>query len=311
MNESTGTGQAVTTGLDDTAVGEATVDAAATDTTLRTLVDDILDLERIEENIFRGRSPDDGMQRVFGGQVAAQAMVAASRTVSTDRSIHSLHSYFLRPGDPTIPIVYEVDRLRDGRSFATRRVVAIQHGKAIFVLSASYQVEEEGFDHQAAMPEVRPADELVSYSLLHEGAKSPLTGADSPFDVRYDGDPRGYGGPGLGTNMWIRTSSSLPDDPLLHQTILVYASDIALLRAVVNASGRPNELLTQQQYANVASLDHAVWFHRPCRMDEWMLYAQESPSSSGARGLATGSFFTADGVLAASVVQEGLFRRRR
>ncbi|HZQ27029.1 MAG TPA: acyl-CoA thioesterase II [Acidimicrobiales bacterium] len=272
---------------------------------------ELLDLEPIEENIFRGRSPDEKRQRVFGGQVAGQALVAAGRTVDPDRPVHSLHAYFLRPGDPNVPILYEVDRIRDGRSFTTRRVVAIQHGKAIFNLSASFHREEDGPDHQVPMPPAPDPESLPTFhermapwkDMLGEWYERPR-----PIDLRHVHDP-----PFVGTGprephlqQWIRTDGTLPDDPLLHACVVAYASDMTLLDSILVA----HELSWQEQTVQGASLDHAMWFHRPFRADEWLLYDQESPSAHGARGLASGRIFTRGGTLVVSVMQEGLIRRR-
>lgn len=274
----------------------------------------LLDLEEIEINIFRGQSPKEERQRVFGGQVAGQALVAAGRTVEAS-VVHSLHAYFLRPGDPTIPILYEVDRIRDGRSFTTRRVVAIQHGRAIFHLSASFQHPEEGVEHMAAMPEAPDPETLPTFA----ERMGPLlaTASDEvrrwlqrerPIDVR-EVDPGDEFHPEKRPPhqlVWVRADGRLPDDPLLHQCVMAYASDMTLL----DTTTFPHALTWWDPKVQMASLDHAMWFHRPFRADEWLLYAQESPSASGARGFATGSFFTRDGRLVASVAQEGLIRRR-
>jgi acyl-CoA thioesterase-2 len=271
---------------------------------------DLLDLEQIEVNIFRGRSPDESRQRVFGGQVAGQALVAAGRTVPTDRHVHSLHAYFLRPGDPTVPIVYEVDQIRDGRSFTTRRVVAVQHGKAIFNMSASFQVVEDGIDHQREMPQAADPETLPTMADRLEAAgiaRDAFWSRPRPIDIRHveepswlarDGEPRSQ------QMVWMRADGSLPDDPLLHVCLLTYASDMTLLDSVLMAHG----LSWQSGRINGASLDHAMWFHRPFRADDWVLYVQESPTSSGARGLARGDLWTREGRHVVSVVQEGLLR---
>jgi len=271
---------------------------------------DLLDLEQIEVNIFRGRSPDESRQRVFGGQVAGQALVAAGRTVDPERHVHSLHAYFLRPGDPEVPIVYEVDRIRDGRSFTTRRVVAVQHGKAIFNLSASFQIRESGLDHQGEMPPAPDPESLPTMQERLEAAGFPrdeFWSRPRPIDVRYpevppwllpDGDPQDR------HVVWMRADGSLGDDPLLHVCLVTYASDMTLLDSVLLAHG----LSWQSGRINGASLDHAMWFHRPFRADDWLLYVQESPTSSGARGLARGDLWTRDGQHVVSVVQEGLLR---
>ena len=272
---------------------------------------DLLDLEAIEVNIFRGRSPDEKRQRVFGGQVAGQALVAAGRTVDHG-AVHSLHAYFLRPGDPNIPIIYEVDRIRDGRSFTTRRVVAIQHGRAIFNLSASFHVDENGLDHQSPMPAVDAPDELPTFRERMAQFKEQLGEwytRPRPIDVRYVGDPWRIAkqeGRSNTQQVWLRADGKLPDDPLLHVCVVAYASDMTLLDSVLLAHG-----VTFEDDVMVASLDHAMWFHRPFRADEWLLYDQQSPSASGARGLAEGRIFRADGTLVVSVVQEGLVRLLR
>ncbi|MBB2913560.1 acyl-CoA thioesterase-2 [Streptosporangium becharense] len=279
---------------------------------------DLLDLEQIELDIFRGRSPEERIQRVFGGQVAAQALVAAGRTVPDDRYVHSLHAYFIRPGDPAIPIIYNVERVRDGRSFTTRRVVAIQHGKAIFAMSASFHVVESGVEHQAAtMPEVAGPEELPLFRermLGIVGEDSPLrelVTRPRPVDARYvtpltweaHRDPELRGSK---TNVWFRYDAELPDDPLLHVVLAAYASDFTLVDTVLLTHG----LAWGASNVSGASLDHAMWFHRPFRVDDWMLYAQESPWSGAARGLARGEMFTRSGELAVSVVQEALIRVR-
>jgi acyl-CoA thioesterase-2 len=272
----------------------------------------ILDLEQIEVNIFRGVSPDESVQRVFGGQVAGQALVAAGRTVPAERHVHSLHAYFLRPGDASIPIIYEVDLIRDGRSFTTRRVVAVQHGKAIFHLSASFQVEEPGVDHQTVMPDAPDPESLLTMDERREAAgiaTSERWERPWPVDLRYVDDPPwltlGDVEPRNNQQVWIRANGEMPDDPLLHVCAVTYASDMTLLDSVLLANG-----LTWDDNRNVmvASLDHAMWFHRPFRADDWLLYDQQSPSASGARGLAIGRLFTRDGRHVVSVVQEGLLR---
>jgi acyl-CoA thioesterase-2 len=272
---------------------------------------DLLDLEQIELNIFRGRSPDEQRQRVFGGQVAGQALVAAGRTVDRGQ-VHSLHAYFLRPGDPNVPIIYDVDRIRDGKSFTTRRVVAIQHGKAIFNLSASFHVDEPGFDHQLPMPDVERPDDLPTFRERMAQFKEQLGEwytRPRPIDVRYVGDPWRIAkqeGRSNHQQVWLRADGKLPDDPLLHVCVVAYASDMTLLDSVLLKHG-----VTFEDDVMVASLDHAMWFHQPFRADEWLLYDQESPSASGGRGLAEGRIFRADGTLVVSVVQEGLVRLLR
>jgi acyl-CoA thioesterase II len=272
----------------------------------------ILDLESIEENIFRGRSPDESVQRVFGGQVAGQALIAAGRTVPPERGVHSLHAYFLRPGDPSIPIVYEVDRIRDGRSFTTRRVIGVQHGKAIFNLQASFQIAERGIEHEAEMP---PAPDPESLPTLPERLEEAGLGGQGfwsrprPIDVRYVQDPpwlaRHNGKRAPHQQVWMRAAGRLPDDPLLHVCAVTYASDMTLLDSVLLAHGLAWD---GGRKVRGASLDHAMWFHRPFRADDWLLYDQSSPVASGARGLATGRLWSRDGRHVVSVVQEGLLR---
>jgi acyl-CoA thioesterase II len=275
----------------------------------------ILDLEPIELNTFRGFSPVEGQRiRVFGGQVAGQALVAAGRTVATldgpPRLVHSLHAYFLRPGDPHIPILYEVDRIRDGRSFATRRVTAVQRGEAIFSLSASFHIDEEGVNHQAPMPEAPDPETLPDW----QERMAAQGGDDRPraIDLRPIGEPiRVRPGEAVRApryQVWFRANGKLPDDPLLHACVVAYASDMTLLDTTM----LPHGLIWEEEgKGSQASLDHAMWFHRPFRADDWLLYDQESPSASGARGLATGTIFTRDGTLVVSVVQEGLIRTSR
>jgi acyl-CoA thioesterase-2 len=280
---------------------------------VQTALDDLvtlLDLEVIEVNLFRGRSPDEERQRVFGGQVAGQALVAATRTIDEpDRLVHSLHAYFLRPGDPTTPIVYEVDRIRDGRSFTTRRVVAIQHGRAIFNLQASFHIHEPGPDHQLTMPVVPPPESLPDFKTRMAPYKERI-GAwydrPRPIDLRHIGpDPfQRDGNPSTEQRVWMRADGVLPDDPTLHACIVTYASDMTLLDTTVLPFG----LSWESPGMQMASLDHAMWFHRPFRADEWLLYDQSAISSGAGRGLAGGAIFTADGTLAVTVVQEGLAR---
>ncbi|GGV73439.1 acyl-CoA thioesterase II [Streptomyces thermoviolaceus] len=281
---------------------------------LRSLLD-LLDLERIEQDIFRGSSRPAVVPRVFGGQVAAQAMVAAGRTVPADRFAHSLHAYFLRPGDPGAPIVYTVDRIRDGRSFTTRRVVAVQHGQPIFHLSASFQVYEEGLDHQAPMPtapdpETLPTspERLRGYDHLAPEVVERFLQAREAVDLRYvDEPPYGrFGEPREPhSQVWFRTNGKLDDDPLLHVVLATYVSDMTLLDSVLLAHGRGGWAVGD---VVGASLDHAMWFHRPFRADEWLLYDQQSPSASGGRGLGQARIYTQDGRLAISVIQEGVVR---
>ncbi|MET7935042.1 acyl-CoA thioesterase II [Streptomyces sp. NPDC005322] len=282
---------------------------------------DLLDLEQIEQDIFRGTSDAAPLvPRVFGGQVAAQALVAAGRTVPDDRSAHSLHAYFLRPGDPGAPIVYTVDRIRDGHSFTTRRVVAVQHGQPIFHLSASFQLYEEGLEHQEQMPEVPDplslptAKELLpryEHLFIGPGVTERMLKAREAVDLRYVDDPpfASVGQPREPkSQVWFRTNGKLDgaaDDPLLHVCLATYVSDMTLLDSILLAHGRGGWAVGD---IVGASLDHAMWFHRPFRVDDWLLYDQESPSASGGRGLAKGRIFTADGRLAVSVIQEGVMR---
>lgn len=273
----------------------------------------LLELESLEVNLFRGVSPDEDRQRVFGGQVAAQALVAAGRTVEEERPVHSLHAYFLRPGDPQVPIVYEVDRIRDGKSFTTRRVVAIQHGRAIFNMQASFQIVEVGPDHQVPMPDVPAPDDLPTFQQRIEPYLEQL-GQDfadwlvreRPIDSRPVEDPH-FLDPRPREpqqDVWIKANGMLPDLPLIHACVVAYASDLTLLDTAM----LPHAIsYTGEQY-QIASLDHAMWFHRPFRADDWLLYHQTSPSASAARGLAEGSIFCADGTLAITVIQEGLIR---
>ena len=265
----------------------------------------LLDLERLEVNLFRGVSWKDDRPRVFGGQVAGQALVAAGRTVDAGRDVHSLHAYFLRPGDPSIPIIYEVDRIRDGKSFTTRRVVAVQHGEAIFNLAASFHLSETGLDHQFQMPEAPAPESLPRADELEPPSPGKLW-ARQPIDIRYVGGPPWQGTPSPDGRqlVWIRADGTLPDDPVLHTCVVAYASDYTLLGSSLVPHGRSyfrDDIM-------MASLDHAMWFHRPFRADEWLLYSQASPSASGGRGLAMGAIFRRDGIHAVSVVQEGLIR---
>lgn len=272
----------------------------------------LLDLEPIEVNIFRGTSPPAERQRVFGGQVAGQALVAAARTVEPEMRVHSLHAYFLRPGDSRIPILYEVQRIRDGLSFVTRRVTAIQHGRAIFSLSASFQIPEDGFVHSAPMPEVPDPESIPN--LMERWAEVASERGDHRFEIDLPFDLRNCDwGPADRERqlppyqrVWMKASGTLPDDPVVQACALTYASDMTLLDTALLPHG-----LGPIDNVFMASLDHAMWFHRPFRVDEWVLYAQDTPSASGGRGFATGSVFTADGQLAATVVQEGLIRPPR
>jgi len=272
----------------------------------------LLDLEVIEVNIFRGVSPDESRQRVFGGQVAGQALVAAARTIDDPgRLVHSLHAYFLRPGDPTVPILYEVDRIRDGRSFTTRRVVAIQHGKAIFNLQASFHRAEPGLDFQEPMasdvPDPTTLPDFATRMAPHRERLGEWYDRPRPIDTRYvDSAPTDREGPQPPTQkVWLRADGPLPDDPVLHACVLTYASDMTLLDTTI----RPHGISAWGwEGLHMASLDHAMWFHRPFRVDEWLLYDQWTPSTSDARGLAMGQIYTQDGRLVVTVVQEGLIR---
>jgi acyl-CoA thioesterase-2 len=277
----------------------------------------LLDLEKVEEDIYRGHSPANGWKRTFGGQVIAQALMAATRTVEPARAAHSLHGYFILPGDPEAPIVYEVDRIRDGGSFTTRRVVAVQHGKAIFSLSASFHVAESGFDHFIAAPDVAEPEQLVDAGELMRAAGlsaeqverfidrvSPVEfrpvdpGRHRPLKPGETREPR--------QSLWIRINSRLPDDPIVHRAALAFLSDMTLLGTSVVAHGRN----LGEPEIQAASLDHALWLHRPFRADEWLLYVQDSPSAGGARGFNRGLLYSRDRALAASVAQEGLIRKR-
>ncbi|HSM67438.1 MAG TPA: acyl-CoA thioesterase II [Ilumatobacteraceae bacterium] len=272
---------------------------------------ELLNLEAIEVNLFRGRSPDENRQRVFGGQVAGQALVAAARTIDEPgRLVHSLHAYFLRPGDPTVPILYEVDRIRDGRSFSTRRVVAIQHGRAIFNLQASFHDEEPGPDHQLPMPTgMGDPSELPDFRTRMAPYAEQIGewyDRPRPIDLRYvNGDPVSRKGTRSTTQqVWLRADGRLPDDPVLHACVVTYASDMTLLDTTILPFG----LGWDSPGMQMASVDHAMWFHRPFRADDWLLYDQEAVSTSSARGMAHGSIFSSDGRLVVSVVQEGLTR---
>lgn len=275
----------------------------------------ILDLEKIEEDLFRGRSPQVGWQRVFGGLVVAQALIAAGRTVP-DLTAHSLHAYFLRGGDPSVPIVYQVERLRDGRSFATRRCTAIQHGKVIFELAASFHNFEPGLDHAFAPPDAPPPEDLPEESafLAQHGANMPepvrrYFERERPIEMR-PVDARRYVARGLQADpvqkVWVRTSSALPDDPAIHQAALAYLSDMTLLDTSLIGHG----LSVFHPGIQAASLDHALWLHRPYRADEWMLYVQDSPNAFAALGFSRGALYSRTGELIASVAQEGLIRQK-
>lgn len=272
----------------------------------------LLELEALEVNLFRGASRDIGVPQVFGGQVLGQALVAASKTVE-GRIVHSLHAYFLRRGDCNAPIVYSVDRSRDGRSFSSRRVVAIQHGEQIFNMAASFQVTEGGFDHQSSMPQVPPPEQLPDSSkprreLLERlpEARRELLAAPRPFEFRMVEPyelPASRKSPAI-RHVWFRAVSRLPDDEALHRCLLAYVSDYNLL----DTATLPHGTSYLSGKLVMASVDHAMWFHRPLRVDDWLLYAVESPSASGARGFARADIFSRDGRLVASTAQEGLVR---
>jgi acyl-CoA thioesterase-2 len=274
----------------------------------------LLDLERLEINLFRGESRDIGSPQVFGGQVLGQALMAACRTVDGTRQVHSLHSYFLRRGDFNAPIVYEVDRSRDGASFTNRRVVAIQHGQQIFHLSASFQVAEEGPDHQVSPPDVPPPEDLPELSKVMRAHLSEIPESqrrfwelDRPFDFRSVESPTDASPRAAVHNVWFRFAGRCVEDEAMHRSLLAYASDFHLLETATLPHGLS---YTHKDKALMASLDHALWFHRPFRIDDWLLYATISPSSSGARGMAFGRIFDRAGHLVASTAQEGLMRVR-
>ncbi len=268
----------------------------------------LLDLEPIEVNIFRGTQPDEERQRVFGGQVASQALMAAGCTVESGR-VHSLHSYFLRPGDPTVPILYEVDRIRDGRSFTTRRVSAIQHGRAIFTLACSFHAEEKGIEHQFVMPDVPDPESLPTLPERLVDWREELADwfeRPHPIDQRFIGDLPWKATEGREPiqRLWIRADGELPDDPLLHSCVATYASDMSLFDTIL----APHSIRWDDPNFMGASLDHCMWFHRPFRADEWLLYDTDSPNAHGARGLARGFLYNQAGELVVSMVQEGLTR---
>ncbi|MCA9659089.1 MAG: acyl-CoA thioesterase II [Myxococcales bacterium] len=276
---------------------------------------ELLGLERLEESLFRGQSQDLGWGTVFGGQVLGQALSAAQQTVPEGRTVHSLHGYFLRPGDAGRPIIYDVDRIRDGKSFTTRRVVAIQNGKPIFSMGASFQIAEEGFSHQAAMPDVPGPEGLASETelarLIADKIPEPLRARAvgvKPIEVRQVApiNPLDPGVRAPERYVWYRSIDPLPDDPKIHRFLLAYASDFHFMTTALF----PHGVSWLSPGMQTASLDHAMWFHRDFRLDDWLLYAVESPSASHARGLARGHFFNRKGELVASTVQEGLLRKR-
>lgn len=271
-----------------------------------------MQLETLEDNLFRGESRDIGTPRVFGGQVLAQSVIAASRTVD-EGTIHSLHAYFLRAGDAQAPIVYDVDRNRDGRSFKSRRVVAIQHGRPIFTLAASFQLEQEGLDHQFEMPDVPMPEDLPSESNVSEEQLQQVPqllrrwfARTGPFDFRpvkkvdvFNPRPQPPR-----QDIWFRLSEKIDAPDLMHRALMAYASDFHL----VGTATLPHGISFIQDDLTMASLDHAMWFHRPARVDDWLLYSCDSPSSSGGRGLARGSIYDRSGRLVASAAQEGMIR---
>ena len=276
----------------------------------------LLKLERIEETIFRGQSQDLGFGNVFGGQVIGQALSAAKQTVDEDRALHSFHCYFLRPGNAHRPIVYEVDQSRDGRSFTTRRVVAIQNGKPIFNVALSFQLKEEGFEHQhPTMPDVPGPNGLTSdlerirkiAHLIPERSRDKLT-CDRPIELRPVEMPDFITPQPLPPerHIWLKANGKLPDDPRVHKYLLAYASDFSFVTTSLN----PHAVNFWQPNMQVASIDHAMWFHRDFRMDDWLLYSMESPTAGGARGMARGQIFDRQGRLVASTMQEGLIRKR-
>jgi acyl-CoA thioesterase-2 len=276
----------------------------------------ILDLEELDINLFRGNSPQVGWQRVFGGQVVGQALVAAVRTVDATRPPHSMHAYFLLPGDPKVPIIYDVDRIRDGKSFTTRRVTARQHGHPIFSMLVSFHTDEPGLDHQAKMPDVPGPDSLPSEAEVREKILPTMPDPvrryyerERPIELRPVEFERYTGKkiPDGKFNVWIKATDRLPDDPSIHRSVLAYTSDMGLLDTALVPHGRT---LFETEFM-AASLDHALWLHRPFRADEWLLFAQDSPNLHGSRGFARGLIFKQDGTLVASVAQEGLVRLRR
>jgi acyl-CoA thioesterase II len=298
----------------ETPVPEATTQSSEPETNeqLQQLFDH-MELETLDENLYRSAHKNEGWGRVYGGQVLAQALLSATRTVPGDRHVHSLHAYFLRPGDLKHPIIYQVDRIRDGKSFTTRRIVAIQHGKAILNMSASFQVYEEGLSHQIEMPDVPPPEQCASRQQMAERFRGKISedllerfSRQFAIDLRhvdinslFDNTPKEPK-----TSVWFKVNAQLPADYPLHAHLLAYASDMTLLQT----SLRPHGQSLFDPKLQVASLDHTMWFHRPFRMDQWLLYSQDSPSSSQARGFNRGNIFTRDGVLVASVCQEGLIR---
>lgn len=270
---------------------------SSTETPLGELIR-LLELEQIEENLFRGFHPAGRKHRLFGGQIIAQSLMAAARTVDRDRPVHSLHAYFLRPGDPRTPAIIDVERIRDGRSFTTRRVVVIQNGEAIFNMDVSFQVREEGLHHAIEMPDLTPpADDEVPDAIK----QWPFIAYQVDYAKSLEQKPQ----PPI-KNIWLKANGPVPDDPLMHTALLAYESDSALL----STSRLPHRGNFKREKMQMASLDHAIWFHEPFRVDEWLLYTMESTNASGARGYNRGMIFTADGRLVASCMQEGLMRKR-
>ena len=274
-----------------------------------------LDLAELDNEVFRGESPQVGWQRVFGGLVLGQALAAAIRTVDAGRFVHSLHAYFIRPGDPSVPIDYDVERIRDGTSFATRRVMAVQHGRPIFFMAASFQYDEQGFEHQMSMPDVPPPEDLLGEKEIKEQylAHAPAHirtywERPRPIELRPVSLKHYFTTDKLEPRqmIWVRATGPVPDERHIQAAVLAYLSDMTLLDTSLFAHGTSVFDRTLQ----VASLDHAMWFHRPCKLNDWLLYAQDSPSAYGARGMTRGSLFTRNGALVASVAQEGLIRKK-
>ncbi|QIZ52077.1 acyl-CoA thioesterase II [Dickeya zeae] len=275
---------------------------------------DLLNLEKLEEGLFRGQSQDLGLRQVFGGQVVGQALSAAKQTVPPERFVHSFHSYFLLPGDSQKPIIYDVETLRDGNSFSARRVSAIQNGRSIFYMTASFQTRESGFEHQSDMPLVTPPDELPSEQDIARSMESLIPPAmrqvftnDRPIEIRpvkFHNPLKGEAAPPV-RQVWCRANGTMPDDERTHQYLLGYTSDCHFLLTAL----QPHGVGFLERGMQVATIDHAMWFHRPFRLDDWLLYTVESPSASGARGFVRGQFYTREGVLVASSVQEGVIRR--
>ncbi len=274
-----------------------------------------LTLERLEDNLFRGARGSEGWQRVYGGQVLGQALSASAQTVEDDRAMHSMHGYFLLAGDPECEIIYDVERIRDGGSFTTRRVKAIQHGRPIFAMSASFHKAEDGFEHQAQMPDVPPPEALPSVKQLIQQMMAKLPenmqaywNREQPLDVRIvDASRYASREPRPAQQaVWLKANGPLPDCQYMHRAVLAYASDFTLLDTALVAHGK----LLFDRDVQLASLDHAMWFHRSFRADDWLLYAQDSPTASGARGYCRGAIYDRQGRLVASAVQEGLMRKR-